>query len=341
MLGRVARRRPKRIYARSAQSIVARARSPTSATISAMRGPANHGRDLTSETVGRADEHFDGDRSVYQGNLRRRRTGCYIARVIAGPGPLMAEIAGLVGEPARATMLSALLDGRALTATELAYAARVTRQTASTHLAKLAEAGLVAPIRDGRYRYFRLASPRVAEMLDGIMAVALEHRPRYRPLSRQGRELSVARICNDHLAGRLSVDLTDAFVAREYVVLDDEAAEITTAGSRCLTDFGITLRRATRRPSCRLCLDWTERRRHIAGAIGAALTMRYFDLGWLERMMDSHAVIVTPEGRRGLQETFGIDTSEAGDGQETRVVPPRDASITVEVVNRRGRPFRG
>src|ERR1043166_5611643 len=102
-------------------------------------------------------------------------------------GPLIAEIAGLVGEPARATMLSALLDGRALTATELAYAARVTRQTASTHLAKLAEVG---------------------QMLEGIMAVALEHRPRYRPLSRQGRELSVARICNDHLAGRLSVDLT-------------------------------------------------------------------------------------------------------------------------------------
>src|SRR5258705_5080647 len=107
-------------------------------------------------------------------------------------GPLIAEIAGLVGEPARATMLSALLDGRALTATELAYAARVTPQTASTHLAKLAEAGLVAPIRDGRYRYFRLASPRVAEMLDGIMAVALENRPRYRPPFPQARQLNPA-----------------------------------------------------------------------------------------------------------------------------------------------------
>jgi len=153
----------------------------------------------------------------------------------------MAEIAGLVGEPARATMLSALLDGRALTATELAYAARVTRQTASTHLAKLAEVGLVAPVRAGRYRYFRLASPRVAEMLEGIMAVALEHRPRYRPLSRQGRELSVARICNDHLAGRLSVDLTAALVAREYIAVGDEAAEITRAGSRFLAGFGVDL----------------------------------------------------------------------------------------------------
>src|SRR4029434_361659 len=98
------------------------------------------------------------------------------------PGPLIAEIAGLVGEPARAAMLAALLDGRALAATALAHAARVTPQTESTHLAKLTEAGLVAPVRDGRYRYFRLASPRVAQMLDGIMAVALDHPPRHPPL---------------------------------------------------------------------------------------------------------------------------------------------------------------
>jgi DNA-binding transcriptional ArsR family regulator len=96
-------------------------------------------------------------------------------------GPLIAEIAGLIGEPARATMRSALLDGRALTATELAYAARVTPQTASSHLAKLTDAGLLAPVRDGRYHYFRPASPKIAQMLDGIMAIALEHRPRYRP----------------------------------------------------------------------------------------------------------------------------------------------------------------
>ena len=124
-------------------------------------------------------------------------------------------------------MLSALLDGRALTAGELAFAARVTPQTASSHLAKLTGAGLVSPTRNGRHRYFRLASPQVVEMLDGIVAVALENRPRSRPLSRQARELSAARICYDHLAGRLSVDLTDSFIAHEYVVVGDEAAEIT------------------------------------------------------------------------------------------------------------------
>ena len=152
-------------------------------------------------------------------------------------------------------------------------------------------------------------------MIDGIVAVALAKRPRYRPLSRQARALSAARICYDHLAGRLSVDLTDSFVAREYVVLDDEAAEITTAGTRFFTEFGIELpaRRSPRRHFCQVCLDWTERRPHIAGAVGAAITKRCFDLGWIERTTRSHAVIVTPLGRRGFQKTFGIEASNPDD----------------------------
>ncbi len=230
-------------------------------------------------------------------------------------GPIIAEIAALVGDSARATMVSALLDGRALSASELASAARITPQTASTHLAKLTEASVLSVVRNGRHRYFRLASPTVADMIDGIVAVALEKRRRYRPLSRQARALSAARICYDHLAGRLSVDLTESFVAREYLVLDDEVAEITPAGARFLTEFGIELStlRSTRRHFCRLCLDWTERRPHIAGAVGVAITKRCFDLGWIERLKRSHAVIVTLLGRRGFQKTFGIDTSEPGD----------------------------
>jgi DNA-binding transcriptional ArsR family regulator len=241
------------------------------------------------------------------------RFGCEIAEMITGP--IIAEIAALVGDPARATILSALLDGGALTASELAFAARITPQTASTHLAKLTEAGLLSVVRNGRHHYFRLASPTVADMIDGIVAVALQKRPQYRPLSRQARALSAARICYDHLAGRLSVDLTDSFVARGYIVLDDEGAEITAAGTRFFTEFGIELPtlRSTRRHFCRLCLDWTERRPHIAGAVGVAITKRYFDLGWMERMTRSHAVIVTPLGRRGFQETFGIDASDPGD----------------------------
>jgi DNA-binding transcriptional ArsR family regulator len=230
-------------------------------------------------------------------------------------GPIVAEIAVLLADPARATMVWALLDGRALTASELAGAARITPQTASTHLAKLTEAGVLSMVRHGRYRHFRFASPRVTDMIDGIVAVALETRPRYRPLSRQARALNAARICYNHLSGRLSVDLTDSFVARDYVVLEDEVAEITRAGTRFFTEFGIELPtvRSTRRHYCRLCLDWTERRPHIAGAVGAAITKRYFDLGWLERINRSHAVGVTPLGGRGFLKTFGIDASDAGD----------------------------
>ena len=153
-------------------------------------------------------------------------------------GPIIAEIAALVGDPARATMVSALLDGRALTASELASSARITPQTASTHLAKLTDAGVLSVVRSGRHRYFRLALPAVADMIDGIVAVALAKRPRYRPLTRQARALSAARVCYDHLAGRLSVALTDSLVAHEYIIIDDVVAEITTVGIRFLTDFG-------------------------------------------------------------------------------------------------------
>jgi DNA-binding transcriptional ArsR family regulator len=218
-------------------------------------------------------------------------------------GPIIAEIAGLVGDPARATMLSALVDGGALTASELALAARITPQTASTHLAKLTQAGVLSVVRTGRHRYFRLASPAVADMIDGIVAVALQKRPRYRPLSRHASALDAARICYDHLAGRLSVVLADALVARKYVVLDDDAAKITKTGARAFTEFGIDV---PARRSTRLCLDWTERRPHIAGALGAAITTRCFDLGWMERMKRSQAVSLTALGRRGLQKTFGV-----------------------------------
>lgn len=210
-------------------------------------------------------------------------------------------------------MLSALLDGRALTARELAFAARVTPQTASTHLAKLTDAGLLRALRQGRHRYFRLASPKVVHMLDAIVAVALENRPRYRPLSRQAQELSAARICYVHLAGRLAVDLTDALTAREYIILGDDAAEFTPAGTRFLAEFGIDLPAlGAARRFCKICIDWTERRPHIAGPVGAALTKRYFDLGWIERVTDSRAVIVTAAGKRGFSDIFGIGLPDGG-----------------------------
>src|SRR5215467_1644979 len=232
-------------------------------------------------------------------------------------GAIIAEVAALVGDPARATMLASLIDGRAVTASELALAARITPQTASTHLAKLTEAGLLSVARNGRHRHFRLASPAVVGMIEGIVAVALQKRPPYRPLSREARALSAARICYDHLAGRLSVDLTDALAAREYIVPEQDVAEVTAAGARFLSEFGIELPapRSPRRRFCRLCLDWTERRPHIAGAVGAAITRRCFDLGWMERVPRSQAVVVTSRGRRSFRKTLGIDASEPGDGR--------------------------
>jgi DNA-binding transcriptional ArsR family regulator len=236
-------------------------------------------------------------------------------------GALIAEIAALVGDPARATMLTVLLEGRAKTASELAHAARITPQTASTHLAKLTEAGLLTALRDGRHRYFQLALPKIFEMLDGIMAVAVQNRPRFRPLSRQARELSDARICYDHLAGRLSVDIADFFIGQEYIVPSDGAAEITPTGTRFLAEFGIDFRslNSIGRQFCRLCLDWTERRAHIAGALGAALTKRCFDLGWIERMKHSGAVVVTAPGQRGFFDTFGIGAPEENENRTERL----------------------
>jgi len=227
-------------------------------------------------------------------------------------GAMIAEIAALAGDPARANILTALLDGRAMTATELAYAARVTPQTTSAHLAKLVDAGLITATPSGRHRYFRLTSPKVAQMLESIVAVASDNRPRFRPLSRQAAELRAARVCYDHLAGQLGVRIAEAMVARGYLVLEDDGGRITESGTRYLWDLGIDTRVAGkgRRHLCRACLDWTERRPHIGGAIGAALAERWLTLGWIARAKNSRAVSVTPDGERGFQESLGIDFSE-------------------------------
>src|SRR5579859_7576244 len=207
-------------------------------------------------------------------------------------GTSVAEIAALVGDPARANMLDALLDGRALTAGELAYVARVTAPTASGHLGKLTEAGLLGVVRQGRHRYFRLASPLVAKMLESIMEVAsIQGAPRYRPRSPRDDALRLARTCYDHLAGRLGVGLADALIARELVVLGEDGGEVTEAGLTFLRTLGVEPAHGHRRRIfCRPCLDFTERRPHLAGALGAALATRCFELGWIARIRDSRAV---------------------------------------------------
>jgi DNA-binding transcriptional ArsR family regulator len=220
----------------------------------------------------------------------------------------ISEIAALVGDPARANMLSALMDGRALTAGELAYAAGVSPQTTSGHLAKLTDARLLVPQKQGRHRYYRLATPAVGRMIESIMAVAVDGPPRHSPPGKFDTALRNARTCYDHFAGRLGVGLADALVGRGHVVLGEDGGEVTASGVDFLAEFGVDLAaaRQRRRAFCRPCLDWTERRPHLAGAVGAALAQHCFDMRWFERMRDSRALVVTSAGCRGLAEVFGL-----------------------------------
>jgi len=221
----------------------------------------------------------------------------------------MVEVAALVGDTARATMLAALMGGQALTASELAAIARISKSTASGHLSKLAGARLLAVTQKRRNRYYRIASPLVAKMLESIKAVAaLETPARHQPRSAKDDTLRFARTCYDHLAGRLGVAIADALVAKRFIVLSDEGGELTKAGVRFLVKFGAQLHEKSvgRRIFCCACLDWSERRYHVAGLVGAEIWRRCLELGWVARQRDTRAVKLTPAGKRGLRDTLGV-----------------------------------
>jgi DNA-binding transcriptional ArsR family regulator len=221
----------------------------------------------------------------------------------------MVEVAALVGDTARATMLAALMGGQALTSSELADCAAVSRPTASEHLAKLTAARLLSVTQKRRNRYYRIASPLVARMLESIKAVAAIETPaRHQPRSAQDGALRFARTCYDHLAGLLGVAIADALVARRYLLLSEEGGALTRNGTRALTKFGanISPQGGGRRIFCRACLDWSERRYHVAGLVGAEICRRSFELGWVRRPRAGRAVILTPAGRRGFRDTFGV-----------------------------------
>jgi DNA-binding transcriptional ArsR family regulator len=223
-------------------------------------------------------------------------------------GITLAEVAALIGDIARANILLALMDGRALTASELAWRAGVSAQTTSGHLSKLLEARLIALEKQGRHRYYRIAGQEVAHAVETLMEVAAAGPRRHRPVGPRDEALRNARTCYDHLAGRLGVVLTDSLCSQGHIVVGDGAGAITPAGERFLCDFGIDTGNFGRagRAVCRTCLDWSERRPHLAGRLGAALCTRAFDLGWIERSKDSRAVAVTAAGRKGFTEIFGI-----------------------------------
>jgi DNA-binding transcriptional ArsR family regulator len=219
----------------------------------------------------------------------------------AGVAPDLASVARLLADGTRAAFCLALLDRRAWTATELARHAGVAPSTASEHLHLLVRGGLLAEERQGRHRYVRLAGPHVADVVESLAAMA-PVAPPAQTMSAAGREraLARARTCYDHLAGRLGVAVTDAMVERG--LLDAVSGlGLTAAGAAWLDDVGIAVPAGTRRVAVRPCLDWTERRPHLAGAVGAAICSHAFDTGWITRVGTTRAVAVTDVGRRELR----------------------------------------
>jgi DNA-binding transcriptional ArsR family regulator len=219
-------------------------------------------------------------------------------------GPDVALIAGLMGEPARAAILVALVDGRALPAGELAFIGNVAPQTASFHLRKLMDASLITMERHGKHSYYRLANERVAASLESIAALA-PVRSGIRHESERVRELRFARSCYKHLAGVLAVEVNKALLDRGFLVAG-------SANTYCLTESGLEWGRRLGMvfPGCsgRACLDWTERRHHIGGALGAELFSRLMELRWVVKNPESRLVRVTHAGVRGLERELGIIT---------------------------------
>jgi len=228
---------------------------------------------------------------------------------VAGDADL-ARVAALVGDPTRAAMLTALLDGRPRTAGELGRLGGVAPSTASGHLAQLLEGGLVACEAAGRRRLYRLASPEAAELLETLARLAPPTRPRSLRGVDRAHALRAARLCYDHLAGVLGVALTEGMVERGVLVLaaDGGAFEVTSAGEAWLGGLGVDVAaaRLRRRSFARACLDWSERRPHVAGALGAAVADAFLGHGWVVRRPDDRALVVTAAGRTALAERLAI-----------------------------------
>ncbi|MER8896085.1 winged helix-turn-helix domain-containing protein [Mesorhizobium sp. M0676] len=234
-------------------------------------------------------------------------------------GPDIARIGSLVGDPARANMLNALMGGTALTASELALEAGVSLPTASSHLSKLMEGGLLTLASQGRHRYYGLAGPQVAGMIEAITGVAEAVGPkRVRPGPRDGA-MRVARVCYDHLAGEQAVAMLDRLVARGILLRDDKEirlgeirpgqirpGEIRLGPSAAsyFSALGIDVGAKPRRPVCRACLDWSVRRSHLAGTLGAAILDKILSEKWARREKDSRAVVFSPPGKQAFEQVF-------------------------------------
>jgi DNA-binding transcriptional ArsR family regulator len=224
----------------------------------------------------------------------------------------LARLAGLIADETRAGCLLALLDGRAWTAGELARHTGVAPSTLSEHLGKLVAGGLLAEERQGRHRYVRLADARIAQLVEDLTAQvspdSAARRPRTLREASAGSAMARGRTCYDHLAGRLGIAVTDALTERG-LLRQDTGFALTDAGLRWFDAAGIVLDRRGRRPLARACLDWTERRPHLAGVAGAALCRHALAADWCVRIGSERAVKVTARGERALSEVLGIETT--------------------------------
>lgn len=215
----------------------------------------------------------------------------------------ISSLGSLLADPGRSAILLALLEGRALPAGELARAAAVSAQSASAHLAKLSRGGLITVQRDGRCRYYKLAGPRVANALEALGAISTVRPVAEYSTAKADRSMLLARSCYDHLAGRVGVALTETMQKQRIIVTEGERDyRVTARGVEWLKELGVEMEslQKSKRNMARRCLDWTERRPHIAGALGAALMQHFLEEGWLARVRESRALRVTQKGRQSL-----------------------------------------
>jgi len=222
--------------------------------------------------------------------------------------PDLSTIAALIGDPTRAIMLSALMGGQSLPASELAYRSHITAQTASSHLAKLVEGGLLTVQQTGRHRYYQLKNAEVAHLLEALAVVAPAPRVKSQGESEDLKALHLARTCYDHLAGKLGVAVTQSLLDQAFIQLDEADYQVSAEGSKWLAAWVIDesqLHKGRRKFAC-TCLDWSERRYHVAGALGASVTAKFFEKGWVARITGTRAIRIIDSGRKGLKEQFGI-----------------------------------
>lgn len=227
-----------------------------------------------------------------------------------GSRPDFSYVAKLMADSSRAAMLEALLDLDGLPASELAKRANVSLQTASGHLSKLVEGNLLRMEKHGRHRYFQIANTEVAQAIEMLTVIAPSAQVNSLKDFSRSEKIQIARTCYDHLAGKLGVLLTEAFLEKGYLIEEKDVFLVTKTGEKFFSTFKIDLDalRKKRRHFTRKCLDWSERRYHLAGALGNAVLLRLLDLGWIERL-PGRAIRVTDAGEKGLYESLGVVTS--------------------------------